>query len=191
MTGVILCGGNSSRMGSDKGLLLQGDKHWVQHAGTLLAGCGLNYVLSVAPHNLDAYKQFFPDQHLISDADAVPAGGPLKGILSVHLILPSEDLLLLAVDMPAMKPFFLQRLLAEAMAKDVDCVLFRNGEQLEPLCAWYAAKGLSRIWQLLEQGIIHRYSMHHVLDHLKTKIIPIADDPAFRNYNYPEDLSRL
>lgn len=191
MTGVILCGGASSRMGSDKGLLLRNGKQWVLHAATLFNVCGLSNVVSVAGHNVNDYQPLLPQTPLICDDPSLQVGGPLKGILSVHLVMPAEDLLVLAVDMQEMKPYFLQQIIDASKQSDAQAILFRHGDQLEPLCGLYKANGLQHIFQMVQQGLLHRFSMHHVLSHLKTKIIPVPDDFAFLNFNTPDDLNQL
>lgn len=191
MTGVILCGGASSRMGSDKGLLLRNGKHWVMHTAALMKDCGLSYVVSVAGHNILDYQQVLPGATLICDDPSLQVGGPLKGILSVNLAMPAEDLLVLAVDMQEMKPYFLQQIIDASKENDAQAILFKHDDQVEPLCAWYRADGLHHVLQLVLQGLLQRFSMHHVLSYLKTKIIPVGDDPAFLNFNTPEDLSQL
>lgn len=191
MTGVILCGGASSRMGSDKGLLLRNGKQWVLHTVALMDACGLFYVVSVAGHNINEYQQLLPESPLICDDPSLQFGGPLKGLLSAHLAMPTEDLLVLAVDMQGMKADFLQQIIDASKENDAKAILFKQGDQLEPLCGLYRADGLNHVLQLVQQGLLQRFSMHHVLSHLKTMIIPVPDDPAFLNFNTPEDLSQL
>lgn len=191
MTGVILCGGASTRMGSDKGLLLRNGKQWVLHAAALMNACSIPFVVSVAGNKVNDYQQLLPATPLICDDLLLGVGGPLKGLLSVHQAMPSEDLLVLAVDMQVMKSYFLQQIMDASKNNDAQAILFKHGDQLEPLCGLYRADGLKHILQLVKQGRLQRFSMHHVLDQLKTKIIPVGDDPAFQNFNTPEDLSQL
>ncbi len=111
MIGVILCGGQSSRMGTDKGLLKLHANTWAQTAVDKLAELQLPVVISVNKNQYADYATIFSPQQLITDNDSLQIKGPLAGLLSVHLQHPAEDLLLLACDMPLMETSLLKELL--------------------------------------------------------------------------------
>ena len=95
LVGVILAGGKSSRMGTDKSLLTLPDSHQtlLTHCKTELSVlCGGNLVVSGA-------------QHKNGIADLIPYCGPLSGIHAAisHLLQNKKhisELLVVAVDMP-------------------------------------------------------------------------------------------
>lgn len=188
-----MCGGQSLRMGQDKGLIHCSNYTWAEAAAKKIDALSLPVVCSVAQHNLAAYQALFQEQQLITDDTALPVGGPLKGILSVHRQFPEEDLLVLAVDMPAMNKAILLHLLDTAKKNVFEAFVFQNNERLEPLCAVYTTAGLRRIMAMIQCGALARFSMHYVLEQLQTKIIPLSDDDSkrFSNINTPEDLHRL
>ena len=97
LMGVILCGGASRRMGRDKGLLQKDGAPWARYMADRLMPYKLPVVFSVNTSQVDAYTLALPGARLV--ADSVAAGGPLKGLLSVHEQFPDKDLLLLACDM--------------------------------------------------------------------------------------------
>ena len=100
MTGVVLCGGQSLRMGADKGLLkFDNQAIWAQHVYDILAALKVPVAVSVNNHQAKRYAAFFDAQQLVYDNNRLTMGGPLKGILSVHVKHPDEDLLILACDM--------------------------------------------------------------------------------------------
>src|SRR5579872_6321749 len=94
LIGVVLCGGQSSRMGRDKGLIGRDGICWAVRMGRLLALSGLPVVYSIREGQESAYLTVLPDGCLI--ADAMDIGGPLNGLLSVRQRFPGRDLLLLA-----------------------------------------------------------------------------------------------
>ena len=110
MLGIILCGGQSSRMGSDKGLLVLEAKTWAQTALDKLATLDIAMKLSVNEKQFAEYAKVFEKENLITDDSAADVRGPLLGVLSAHLQNGEDDLFLLACDMPLMEPPLLKEL---------------------------------------------------------------------------------
>lgn len=105
--GLILTGGASSRMGSDKALLNISGLRAVDRVVALAASVGAHPVLTVG--RFDYGHPFI--------ADPIPLGGPVGGILAggrALLSLGLERALILAVDAPTLRPEDLEPLLAAA-----------------------------------------------------------------------------
>jgi len=187
MTGVVLCGGNSTRMGSDKGLLKEGEQTWAERAAQKLSALHLPVVVSINRQQLPAYEQIFRHGQLVADGEQFDARAPLFGLLSVHLELPQEDLLVLACDIRDMNQRLLQHLQGRYNQKTHECYVYQTGDRLQPLCGIYTAEGLRKIYRLFREGNLKRYSMMHVLAVLHTHSIPVTEEdlPFFNNYNSP------
>ena len=65
MLGLILCGGQSQRMGSDKGLMKLHEKSWAQLAADKLAAAGIPVKLSVNEQQLSLYADIFSKDELL------------------------------------------------------------------------------------------------------------------------------
>lgn len=193
MTGVVLCGGKSSRMGSDKGLLQQQSLAWAEVTAKILFDLNLPVVLSVSSQQYPLYNVKFEHLSLIKDEDSLGVYGPLKGIFSVHLQLPAEDLLVLACDMPAMQKEVIDHLIKTSSGKEEEAFVFKNETNAEPLCAIYTSKALKRIYERYKRGQLKKHSLHHVLEYMLTAYSPIPAEwkKYFHNYNFPEDLKSL
>lgn len=190
MTGVVLCGGTSTRMGTDKGLLKEEAVTWAELAAQKLTAVGLPVVVSVNQQQFPAYAQIFAEAQLVVDDAASRAKGPLLGLLSVHQKLQGEDLFVLACDLKDITTSLLHQLLAKAPTGNPDALVYSTQEKPQPLCGIYSANGLEKIEQLLQEGKLARFSMMHVLETLDTRLLPAGDDelPAFANYNSPDEI---
>lgn len=111
MLGVVLCGGQSSRKGTDKGLIKLNANTWAQAAVDKMLLLKLKVVLSVNATQYNDYQSIFNTAQLIIDNDDLLVRGPLAGVLSVHLQYPEEDSFVLACDMPLMETNMLPQLL--------------------------------------------------------------------------------
>jgi len=194
MLGIILCGGQSSRMGRDKGLLTLNEKTWTQGALEKLSLLGIPVKISINYNQYSIYKSEFSSVELIVDEPSLAVKGPLLGVLSSHQKYPSEDLFILACDMPLMETDLLNELYSQYQHKTkAGAFIFTNNGEWEPLCGIYTATGLSYILSLLQSGQIIKHSMKNMLDHLKVKSTPLKSDQkkAVRNFNSHSELNGL
>lgn len=185
MLGVVLCGGLSSRMGSDKGLMQKGKCTWGEWSYVKLKSLPLVSFLSVNEQQMEKYSKFFPQDILIVDSEDVK--GPLKGILSVHKKFPSEDLLVIACDMQELTDKIIRDLIAtyELHKDSYDFFVFRNDGYYEALCGVYTSKGLKNIMDRKAEGKLDRFSMQYILETGNTYPLSIhgSDMHCFSNYN--------
>ena len=194
MLGVILCGGQSTRMGTDKGLIKLHANTWAQTAMDKISTLHLEVRLSVNSIQYSDYLSVFTENQLIKDNDELQVKGPLAGVLSVHVQYPYEDLFVLACDMPLMEAVMLnEQLLLYRQHSSSDAYVFTNDGEPEPLCAIYRAKGLSHIVDLLKAKELTRHSMKFMLEHINTFTIPLNDGQKkyFRNFNAHAELNGL
>jgi molybdenum cofactor guanylyltransferase len=193
MTGIVLCGGQSSRMGTDKGLLQHQSTTWAQLAAGKLLQLQLPVVLSVNAQQYDWYNKLFQNLIVVPDDNNLNIGGPLKGVLTVHAQQPEENLLILACDMRDMQVPVLEQLCATFANTSAEAVVFCNGDYMEPLCGVYSANGLYKVYDLYAHGLLKKFSMQAVLQQLDTTYLPVPVNwqRAFKNFNTAEDLHAL
>ena len=190
MIGVALCGGQSTRMGTDKGLLMQNDLTWVDIAVSKLSSLQIPVVVSVNKNQVDIYAKRISVSQLIVDHGNISVKGPLLGILSAHQQFPNEDLMVLACDMIDMTTILLQGLLNFYKEGSHEAYVYTINDKPESLCAIYTSKGLKRIFDLHHQKKLERFSMMYVLECIATDYISLGDSSSkfFANYNSAEDL---
>jgi len=181
-------------MGSDKGLLHMQTDTWTQRAGEKIRSLGLSLVISVNPSQVVVYQSQLPDYDLVPDNLSLSLRGPLAGLLSVHLLHPKEDLLVLACDMPVMETGILKELISyyERFPKH-DAFVYTILNEPEPLCAIYKTSCLSHIINLYQSNELPKHSMKYMLEHSLPYFIPATPEQqnCFRNINTHAELNGL
>lgn len=171
--GVIMCGGQSLRMGQDKGLITQENQTWAQVAYEKMTAIGLSTVVSINPTQRKAYSQIFSSDWLIEDSVAIP--GPLGGLLSVHAAYPEYDLLVLACDLVNIgvnSIAYLHQAVAE-QGSEYDFVVYKNEEHFaEPLVGMYTSEGLTKIYKYFLGNMLEKTSMKYILEVGNTFLLP-------------------
>ncbi len=194
MLGIILCGGQSSRMGSDKGLLINEAKTWAQTAADKLLALNLPVKFSVNAVQQAAYAKVFETAALITDDEDLQIKGPLLGVLSAHLAYPDDDLFVFACDLPLMESGLLKELFTVYnTGTKYEAYIFTNNKQPEPLCGIYTAKALKKITAMLHNNTLQRHSMKFLLQQLIVCEIALLENQkaAFRNFNAHADFNGL
>lgn len=146
LTGLVLAGGSSLRMGVDKAWLVVDGRPLVQHAVDVL-GETCNEVLIASG---DGRRLAVAEARQV--ADAVPGSGPLAGILAGLQASRTPLVAVLAVDMPFASAAVLA-LLAELAATGAHPVVAPVVDgQLQPLHAVWAVGSAPVLQRRLRQG---------------------------------------
>ncbi len=186
ITGIVLCGGRSTRMGQDKAaLLFAGETLRARAVRVLQALTGDVIVVGRADQDVSGLAV-----RVIHDP--VEGLGPLAGLAAGLAASPGDVNLVLACDMPLASPLVLQRLMELRGDHDI-CVAVIDGRP-SPLCAVYRA-GVARVAQdLLAAG---ERRVMALLDRVETKRVDAAvfrdidpDLVSFLSCNTPDDLER-
>jgi len=182
LLGVILSGGESKRMGSDKGLLPMANTIRAKYVADKFSVFNLPVVYSINHTQVNRYQAYIPKDSLI--IDTVDVHGPLKGLLSVHKKYPDKDLLMLACDMLDVDGFTIQTIIETYMQNsDHDFYVYQDVEYAQPFCGIYTSAGLHKVLNKACAHTSHNYSLQEVLNHAKTFRLPIHKIEAFKNYN--------
>lgn len=182
LIGVVLCGGESKRMGKDKGLLLKDDKPWAVLIAEKLRSTGLDVAVSINKKQQKAYSAIFPETPLI--IDQLPIEGPLDGLLSIHRSFPDKDILLMACDLIDMDEKTLQILInSYSTNREHEYYVYQHSGFTQPFCAIYTAKGLTIVYKAFEENQLKKYSLHNRFESGDTLYLPVENEAVFKNYN--------
>ena len=174
---LILAGGQSTRMGTDKAELVYRDGQTeVQRLHHLCAAAGLPVSLSVRSSNDTS-----ADLPLIEDRFV--GLGPAGAICSAFLTRPDSAWLVLACDLPLLDADTLQTLIDARRADRVATAVRGPGKEWpEPLIAIYEPRAYPRLLQFLGLG----YSCpRKLLINSDVEVVGLADGAAITNANTP------
>ena len=109
ITGFVLAGGRSSRMGREKAALLIDGRPMIEHVIERLRPCVSRLCVIAHPCNLDAFNDLDVDAIL---TDIAPSRGPLMGVYTGLMHTATALNVFAACDMPGIEPALIDRLLA-------------------------------------------------------------------------------
>jgi molybdenum cofactor guanylyltransferase len=183
-TGVILAGGTSSRMGTDKALLKLNGIPFIAHVAATLEGVFDRVLL--AANDPDAYH--FLGLEVVPDIyqDVGPMGGIHSGLVHAG----EADIFVCACDTPLVTRE-LVKYVATFPSTAPAAVAFFN-QRLHPLFGLYRQMCLPRVVEHLKS---RQLRVLDFLNNVKAEKIPITPDlPFYRfdmlsNFNTPEDLT--
>lgn len=188
LTAIILAGGKSSRIGSDKNkaILKLNKKCLIDIVISKLKHIvGDNIIIVGPPEKYPSYKQVVPD--LFNQR------GLLVGLYSGLKSSTSRYNLVVGCDMPFLKVELLQYLRDKIDSSDI-IIPHSTKSFIEPLCAIYSKDCLNIMERNIEAGIL---SIRRIFPYLKVKYIKAKEikrvDPelnSFFNINYKEDFVR-
>ena len=192
-TGIILAGGRSQRMGTNKALLpLPGqptETFLARLTSTLAPLCA--EVLIVTRDTAQFADVALPAARMVFDEK--PGGGPLMGLYSGLNAVQSSTALVIAVDMPFAQPALLAFLLSQYQENTLLVPVVESVPQV--LLALYPRSILPLIESLLQQG---KRAPRALLEVAPVRYIEEAQlrevDPQLRSFvgiNTPDDLREI
>lgn len=189
---IVLAGGRSSRMGTEKAALVLDGRTLLQRAVDAVAPVVDEVVLVGAPGRpLPPVEVAIPLRRV---DDPIEGEGPLAGIEAGLAAIETPVTLVVGCDMPWLQTALLELLLVHAEA-GARLVVPMSGGRPEGLCSAWRRDALPVVRAHLEAG--DRRVMAVAADLDATRLAPdeyAAADPdgrSFRNLNTPDDLARL
>lgn len=184
--GVVLAGGQSSRMNTDKATLCINGVSNLERALETLNNCDVNDVVVSGSH--------IEEKHI---KDLYPNGGPLSGIFSVLLTTKeSKDkpsaLLIMPVDMPLLTPKLLNTLIQQGINNNTACCYQSYNLPIYipvtgKLTEFLTNEFLSERFTKYNKGP----SFNHLLKHIGCQFITTSDVGLLANANTPEQWNNI
>lgn len=180
---LVLTGGKSERMGTNKSMLqYHGEPQflWIANQATSL---GIPTYMSVGASSLPTH----PFEEI---RDTFLDLGPMGGLLSAMRHDPNSAWLLLAVDMPALQSTHIKELLAQRETHFGATAYLNSTNGLpEPLFSIWEPCSYPELLHLLSKGI--SCPRKALLNMEKVKLLTTTDSAFLSNVNTPEEAERF
>lgn len=185
--GLVLAGGRSSRMGTDKADLVHPDgRPLARRCCDLLAAAACSDLVLSLRYDQSLPAGFLPDSAVRVIRD--PQGGsegPLAGMLAAMRAHPAADWIVLACDLPRLDLPTLTHLIASRLPDERFLAYRSEFDGLpEPLCTYYASTALPLLEEFQSAGI---RCPRKVLIRGECRLLDPVTPRALDNANTPED----
>jgi len=187
ISGVILSGGKSIRMGKNKAFIQVEGVPIIERIHNLFRK--LFWEVIIVTNEKDLFSNF--DAKIFSDL--IPDKGALGGLYTGIVFSSFYYSFCVACDMPFIKKSLVQYLIENAANEDV--IVPRTKDGLQPLHAIYSKNCVDAIRRSIEEG---KSKIIDIYDQVNVKIVDEKDflcfDPgreSFINVNTPEELVSL
>lgn len=188
VAGIVLAGGRSSRMGVDKASLMLEGRTLLQRTVDVLDEVADEIVVVAASGQ--ELPQLESARPLSVVEDAIEGQGPLVGIAAGLEAMTAPVAVVVACDMPYLRPALL-RLLAERAAGGVRLTVPMHDGRPQSLCSAWRADALDVVRAHVEAG---DRAVMSVADDLDAERLPPAayaqadaDGRSFINLNTPDE----
>ncbi len=173
ITGIILAGGKSSRMGQDKGLKLHNDQPFIQHIIRAIETITNKILIITANTDYEVFG--YPCL-----SDIIPDQGPVGGIYTGLKHTETTQNLILSCDVPFVTSAVLNNLISHHDS-DYDVITYKN----VPLITLYNKEVLHNFSESISKK---RLCLRETLSTLNVKSIRIEEAiaPYLKNINTPQ-----
>ena len=188
VTGILLAGGKSSRMGKDKALIKYGDETFMSNSLNKLNKL-FDEVIVVAD-NIDKYQM--DNVRIIKDI--YPGMGPMGGIHAALKAAKNDWIFVIPCDMPLWESFLVEEILKHRLDYDIVVPIINN--HMEPLFALYKKTCIPGIEQCLNSNIIKVLELYPLVNTNYLDLEKVYNEvdqctKSFFNINTPKDLYNM
>lgn len=183
LKGLVLCGGNSSRMGTDKAFLQYHQNEQYKYIASLFNNLNIPVLISC---NESQQEKISNDYVTLVDDEEFKNNGPISGLLTAFKNNPDDSFILVGCDYPLIQQHHIDTLVSlSRYGFDSVCFARRSNISLhEPLITFYNNSFKEKLFQSF-QGV--NRSIKRVLDEANTLKIITVDEDFLKSFDTPED----
>ncbi len=183
--GLVICGGESSRMGQDKSMLIYHEKPQRYYIYEMLQAICDSVFISCNVSQVTAINKIY---NTIVDLPEYKSTGPVAGLLSAFTQYPNNSFLVVGCDYPFITSKNLQDLYTSVQADNIAAAFYNDDEQLfEPVLGWYAPQAAIILREQFKKG---NYSLQYFLRNCNSVKYHPTDNKAMTGINTEEDYTK-
>ncbi len=184
LTGLVLVGGESSRMGSNKALVTINDKTLLQHSIELLSDFVSEILISCK--EVQVLNYIDTPTELVTDDKSFGAVGPAAGIMSAMQKKPHCSFVVMACDHALTNKNLLATLVTQRNVS-AEATAFKDptNPRGEPLFAIYEARAYEKLYQ---KSIVSQIPLYQTLRELNTHWVNLPHSKKIINLNTQGDI---
>jgi molybdopterin-guanine dinucleotide biosynthesis protein A len=182
LTGLVVCGGQSSRMGTDKSMLNYHGQEQRYHLYQMLAPFCKTIFISC---NLTQARSIKEDFAFITDDEKYIAIGPMAAVLTASDLHPNHSFLVIGCDYPFLQQADIAALVGNRLEERKAIAFYNQPAGIyEPLLCIYESNIILKLRHHYQQ---QQYSLQQVLKEANaTKVFP-KDINSIRSIDTRED----
>ncbi len=183
LKGLVIAGGKSTRMGTDKAFLQYGGAvQYIVVCELLKEFCDSVFV-GVSSYN--AHIQ----QAQITDKSDFENAGPMASILSAHIAEPETNWLVCAIDYPYLSAVEIMQLVTYYKKTGLSCAMYNTDTGFyEPFIGIYTAAFIVDVLKAYKNG---ENSMQKILMKNKVQKVQVLDNQKILSTNTKEQLQQI
>ncbi len=163
LTAIILAGGKSSRMGTDKGLVLFNGKPMIEYLIAIFKSLDIPIIIIA---NNPIYNQF----NVPVFEDLIKEKGPLSGIYTGLSNVETEKNIVISCDVPCVSNEMIEILIQSSKNEKITIVSYKN--KIHPLIGIYSKELIDK---LLSNLLSEKLKVRDLIDSVDSKIIELDE----------------
>ena len=183
LSGLVLCGGKSSRMGADKAFL----KYHQQEQYKFIAQHFINLKIPVLISCNDLQQKKISNEYaFLKDDVEFKNNGPISGLLTAFRNKPDDSIILVGCDYPLIQQHHIETLASLSQyGFDAICYVRQSNHTInEPLITFYNNTCKEKLFHSFASGNTY---IKTLLDELNTLKIIVEDESFLKSFDTPED----
>ena len=172
--GLVVCGGQSSRMGVDKSRLIYRQKEQRFEVYDMLKNLCDEVIISC---NNEQIKSTPSHITAIADNEEYDGIGPIAALLTAFDKFQDHDFLVVGIDYPFLTAADLEHFITNTKRNGMAAAFYNTEGFYEPLLSWYSKNCGNALRQMFKNG---EYSLQRFLrDHRTERYIPVLKQVTY------------
>jgi molybdopterin-guanine dinucleotide biosynthesis protein A len=180
--GLVICGGQSTRMGTDKSLIEYHGKPQRYYAYEMLEWVCDKVFISCNNAQKESVREPYK---MLPDLPQYEKIGPMAGLLTAFNYYPDHDFLVVGCDYPYITTKDLKEFVKSVNHEEIASAFYNQEHgKYEPLLAWYSQKSKNEILRMYDKS---EFSLQHFLTENRAGKYQPARPKNLVSVDTPED----